>query len=380
MSSSTTVYPLKGAVQHYAWGGKSYIPSFLNIENTDDQPFAEYWIGTHHRGPAQVQVKQEWTDIREVSTLPFLLKILDVNDMLSIQSHPNKHQAEIGFLNENNAGIPIDAKHRVFKDDNHKPELMVALSDFWLLHGFKSIADIRNILESIPPFTPLLSQLTNLKEFFSFLMNMPGIDSDKMLTALKTFLEECDCSDKNQAHYWADKAFAKYGLDKGIFSIYFFNLVKLQTGEAIYQEAGVPHAYLDGQNVEIMANSDNVFRAGLTPKHIDIDLLIEHLVFEPVIPNIITACESTAHEQVFLSPASEFEVRKIDLSAGQDISVNPVSPECYFVLKGRVTIKGEHAEHVFSKGESFFVKDAGVFEIHSQNDSTVFRALTPVMQ
>jgi len=380
MNNQIIIYPLKGAIQHYAWGGHSYIPDLLNLSNENQEPHAEYWIGTHHRGPAQVKISENWTDIRDLTKLPFLLKILDVGDMLSIQSHPNKIQAEVGFENENEAGIPLDAKHRVFKDDNHKPELMVALSDFWLLHGFKSIVDINHLIESVPPFKILQDSLTDLKTFYSHIMRMSTEDSEKILMELKEYLVDQDCSNKDQAHHWASRAFEKYGLDKGIFSIYFFNLVKLIEGEAIYQEAGIPHAYLEGQNVEIMANSDNVFRAGLTPKHIDIDLLIDHLVFETVIPKVIYATKTEDHEEVFLSPATEFEVRQITLCANEQTLLFPKDSECYFVLEGTVKTRGQSAEHEFSKGDSFFVNEAGQFDLIGKTDCRIIRALIPSVQ
>lgn len=380
MDKQTTIYPLKGAIQHYAWGGQSFIPDLLNQSNESDEPHAEYWIGTHHRGAAQIKLAEKWTDIRDVSQLPFLLKILDVADMLSIQSHPNKRQAEIGFKNENDAEIPLDAKHRVFKDDNHKPELMVALSDFWLLHGFRSLKDIKTIIDSIPPFQILASDLTDLKSFYSSIMKMETEKTEKILTDLQSYLEGQDCTDKDEAHYWANRAFQKYGLDKGIFSIYLFNLLKLDEGEAIYQEAGIPHAYLEGQNVEIMANSDNVFRAGLTPKHIDIELLIQHLVFDPIIPHIIRAQDSGTHEVVFKSPATEFEVRQISLESDEQALLVPEQAECYFVLQGRVKTMGQSGEQTFAKGESFFVKDAGRFELTGATNCQIIRALTPSVQ
>ena len=121
---SEGVFPLKGAVQHYAWGGKEFIPKLLGIENPDNNPFAEYWIGTHHRGVAQILKNEEWINLDQISSLPFLMKVLDVQQMLSIQSHPSKEQAELGFKTENQNGIHLDAFNRVFKDDNHKPELM----------------------------------------------------------------------------------------------------------------------------------------------------------------------------------------------------------------------------------------------------------------
>lgn len=380
MSNTTEVYPLKGAVQHYAWGGKDFIPKLLQIDNHNQSPYAEYWIGTHHRGPAQLKINDDWKDIRDISQLPFLLKILDVDDMLSIQSHPNKQQAEIGFAQENDLNIPLDAKHRVFKDDNHKPELMVALSDFWLLHGFKTIEAIQTIIDTIPPFQDFKNELTDLKQSYSYIMNMPSTQSDAILQSLQTYLETVDCTNKDTAHYWALKALSKYGLDKGIFSIYFFNLVKLAPDEAIYQEAGVPHAYLEGQNVEIMANSDNVFRAGLTPKHIDIDLLIDHLNFDPIVPSIIEAKAKTAHEVVYKSPATEFEVRLISLSSQENTSCTTLSPECYFILDGTVKIDAGGASQVFKKGEAMYVAPHKEFVISGIQESRVIRALTPVVQ
>ena len=176
--------------------------------------------------------------------------------MLSIQSHPNKKQAEIGFAKENKEGIPLDAKHRIFKDDNHKPELMMALSDFWLLHGFKSIADIKQTIAETPEFSTLAYRLEDgIKGFYTYLLNMSQGEVTASLTSLRIRLLESEIEDKSHPDYWAKQAFEDYGYDKGIFSIYFYNLVYLRPGQGIYQEAGVPHAYLGGQNVEIMANS-----------------------------------------------------------------------------------------------------------------------------
>lgn len=380
MNNYVLIHPLKGAIQHYDWGGYDFIPDLLSIKNKDQIPHAEYWIGSHHRGPAQIKIGDRWTDIREMKKLPFLLKILDVGDMLSIQSHPNKTQAEIGFKNENEAKIPLDAKHRVFKDDNHKPELMVALSDFWLLHGFKSMKDIKALLREIPPFQKLDIEATDLKSLYSHIMRMENHESDKILQDLQSYLAHQDCTNKDETHYWANRAFEKYGLDKGIFSIYFFNLVKLLEGEAIYQEAGIPHAYLEGQNVEIMANSDNVFRAGLTPKHIDIDLLIDHLVFETIIPKIIHPKKYSSIEIVFISPATEFEVRQISLDSDEMTLLAPNNSECYFVLEGAVKTVGQSGVQEFEKGDSFFVNEAGKFELKGKTRCKIIRALTPIAQ
>jgi len=378
MIENLGLHPLKGVVQHYAWGGSTFIPQLLDIENKDQKPHAEYWIGTHAKGPAQILQDNEWTDLSEITKLPFLLKILDVNAMLSIQSHPNKVQAEIGYLRENKQGIPMVAAHRVFRDDNHKPELMVALSDFWLLHGFRSLESINSWIQKISAFQKAFpDQVEDIKSFYTSIMRMEDDIRDLILSELKEELKNLDTSDKSQPHYWAHRAFEAYGMDKGIFSIYFYNLVQLKEGEAIYQEAGIPHAYLEGQNIEIMANSDNVFRAGLTPKHIDIDLLLEHLSFEEVIPQVILPEASSNAEVRYPSPASEFEIRIITLKDGSQVKTDSFSEECYFTLEGRVKIESEAENFISNKGESFYLSKAKQIQINALSDTRLVRAVTP---
>ncbi len=378
MSQTTTIYPLRGVIQHYAWGGQHYIPSLLGTENADGQPHAEYWIGTHSKGPAQVKVDADWQDLTTLTKLPYLLKILDVNAMLSIQSHPNKGQAQIGFDRENEAGIPLDAPHRVFRDDNHKPELMVALSDFWLLHGFRSLESIRQWVQEMPAFRAAFSEeITDIESFYTRIMRMSEAEQRSILTDLQQDLKEVDTEDKDLPHYWALRAFESYGMDPGIFSIYLYNLVHLRTGEAIYQEAGIPHAYLEGQNIEIMANSDNVFRAGLTPKHIDIDLLLAHLSFDTVVPKVITSEASSSFERRYPSPATEFEIRIIDVTAATQVTINSFSPECYFVLDGQVQIESEANDFLCQKGESFYASKDIQIQLNALSDTRLVRAITP---
>lgn len=371
------VFPLQGAVQNYAWGGKDFIAELFGIDQTDQKPIAEYWVGVHSRGMAKIYYKGSWQELQYVSKLPYLLKILDVNEMLSIQSHPNKQQAEIGFANEERKKIPLNAKHRVFKDDNHKPELMVALSDFWLLHGFKSEEDIQQTISSVPEFKSLEVELQNgIESLYTFLMKLGEVQLEEMLTPLKVRLSKENPSSKDQPDYWANLAFDKYGFDRGIFSIYLFNLVQLKEGEAIYQEAGIPHAYLEGKNIEIMANSDNVFRAGLTPKHIDVDLLLAHLDFAPVVPQLIQSTLVNAIEKVYKSPAKEFELRVINLSI-QDYRLNTKFDECYIVLKGGLTVVSDDRIHNFRRGDCFFVKALEDIIMKPQPDTKLVRATLP---
>ena len=372
------VFPLRGVIQDYAWGGKTFISELFNIENKEQKPFAEYWVGVHPRGVAQIKYEGKWQDLDCFCKLPFLLKILDVDQMLSIQSHPNKKQAEIGYAREEKEGIPITAKHRIFKDDNHKPELMVALGDFWLLHGFKHQEDIKKTIASIPEFAGLEIELDRgVKEFFTFLLQLSDDQLGELLRPLKERLATEQPTDKNTPDYWAAHAFNDYGFDKGIFSIYFFNLVYLKEGEAIYQEAGIPHAYLEGKNIEIMANSDNVFRAGLTPKHVDAQVLLAHLDFSAVVPQIILATELSSNEKVYKSPAKEFEVRILNLKS-EDHAIKSTADECFIVLSGETNLVTDSSIDSYRQGDCIFSSEGQQMIFKPDSDCTIVRATLPV--
>lgn len=371
------VFPLKGVVQYYAWGGKTYLSELFGIDNPDQSPMAEYWVGVHPRGISQIEDQGEWKNLSSISQVPFLLKILDVNQMLSIQSHPNKKQAEIGFAKEEAEGIPRDAKHRIFKDDNHKPELMVALNDFWLLHGFKSIEKIKETFSENPEFKVFEGKVgEGIEPLYTYLMNLDEDQIVETLSPLKERLNKEQPSDKDHPDYWANLAFDDYGFDRGIFSIYLYNLVHLKFGEAIYQEAGVPHAYLEGRNIEIMANSDNVFRAGLTPKHMDVEVLLAHLDFDPVTPLVIHSSELNTNEKVYKSPAKEFEIKLISVS-GEDYGFTTPFDECFIVLSGNITVVSARRIQSFGQGDCFFCSAEQEIIMKSEASAEIVRATLP---
>jgi len=195
------VLPIDGKVQHYAWGGYHYIPDLLNSGKKEGEPYAEYWLGTHDRGSAEyhregdhpVLIKEyigafpELTlgtqAARQFGRLPYLLKVLDVRDMLSIQVHPSLMEARTAFKEENRKGIPLDAPERNYKDNNHKPELVFALSEFWLLHGFKPVAALQQILNATPELQYLLPVFNdgNYRELYRTVMEMPEEETDLRL-------------------------------------------------------------------------------------------------------------------------------------------------------------------------------------------------------
>ncbi len=217
------IFKIVGKVQHYAWGGFEYIPQLLSIDNAENKTFAEYWLGAHpsasstlltENGPKswaeQISLHPEFHLGSEVfkrfGELPFLLKVLDVREMLSIQVHPSKEGAEIGFDEEEAIGVPINAPYRNYKDRNHKPEMMIALDEFWLLHGFKKEAEINNVLETVEEFESLKNIFKTEGYFglYKTVMEMPQKEVDDLLLSLVK-RELTISSAKNESGYWVNK-------------------------------------------------------------------------------------------------------------------------------------------------------------------------------
>lgn len=399
MNLNHRIFKLKGVVQHYSWGGFDFIPNLLNIENKEHKPFAEYWMGAHPNHSSVIEdgksislnefISQNAETVlgekvvQKFLSLPYLLKVLDVRQMLSIQVHPSKSAAAVAFEEENKKGIAVNAPNRNYKDKNHKPELMVALSDFWLLHGFKKQDGLRKILQSKKEFE-FLSEVFENDSYQGLYEEVMTMDQKKVDQILHSLLQpilplyERNTLKKESEDFWAARAaliFSKSGsYDRGIFSIYFFNLVHLRKGEAIYQPAGMPHAYLEGQNVEIMANSDNVLRAGLTDKHIDVAELMKHVKFEPTIPNIINP---TSDHKVFSSPAQEFELQQYCLKENQQQTVKAKTGETFLVMNGEVQLECNHENINVHRGDSFFAIAESEIELKALSDVDLFRVTVP---
>jgi mannose-6-phosphate isomerase len=322
----------------------------------------------------------------EFGSLPYLLKVLDVRQMLSIQVHPDKESAKKSFEKENEQGIPLTAPNRNYKDANHKPELMVALSDFWLLHGFKPANELEEILEAVPEFNFLLSYFENegYEGLYQKVMTMTQEEVNSLLEPVITKiapLYENGELQKSEESFWAARAaetFCRKGqYDKGIFSIYFFNLLHLKKGEGIYQDVGLPHAYLEGQNMEIMANSDNVLRAGLTDKHIDVPELMKHTVFTATVPNIIVP---PAHASFinYENPSVEFQLSSFAYKEGEQALFEATSAEIILVLEGSVRLNASNSEIVLQKGEAAFVVAATSYIATATTETHFFKAGVPL--
>lgn len=315
--------------------------------------------------------------------LPFLLKVQDVKDILSIQVHPSKAEAEKGFDREEAEGIPINAPYRNYKDRNHKPEVLVALSEFWLLHGFRQIPEIEKILGETPEFNVLLPYFKKegLQALYQFVMEMEQPEINALLINLvKREIRRKNDGELTKAlpGWWIAKLFAHKDeigdIDRAVFSIYFFNIVKVNPGEGVFQGAGVPHAYLEGQTIELMANSDNVLRAGLTPKHIDVPELMKHTIFESIVPEVMQGNPLLTGEKVYPCPVPDFGIAKIELSSTLAYSSMTKSLEIIIATEGGAFINNSL---VLKRGEAVVIFAGESYTIQASGPCTLFRAFVP---
>jgi mannose-6-phosphate isomerase len=416
------VLTLRGVVQHYEWGGHNFIPDLLGIENATRRPFAELWIGAHAKAPSLAEVAGASEPLNKLiaeapdailgqaanarfgGRLPYLFKILDVRKMLSIQAHPTLEQARRGFARENAEGIGLAASCRNYKDDNHKPEIGVALTEFWMLHGFRPLEQIAATFTQTPELGALMPGFTQrlvqagghaghhdhearrelLRELYSTLMTMPQEQVDLLLDGLLARLQANPTSDKNSADYWALRAAENFPLpgghrDRGIFSVYLLNLVHLLPGQGTFQPAGVLHAYLEGVNVELMANSDNVLRGGLTTKHVDVPELLNILTFEGGTPNVLDGELTSSQERVYRTPAAEFELSRIGLAPQSRCAGDAAyGPKALLVLDGSATLTSARQCLSLRRGSIAFVPCGTDFVIETRAEGlVVFQAGLP---
>ncbi len=396
----TKLFALTGKIQSYSWGGRQFIPKLLS-KDQKGQKVAEYCLGAHVNSPSIVATDDGEIALntfldsnlnqtlgaeiaKKFGRLPFLFKVLDVNDMLSIQVHPSKLEAEKGFKIENAKGIPLDASFRNYKDDNHKPEIMVALSEFWLLHGFLAKEQLTQRLNDIPEFKGLLNvfKKDGYLGLYKTVMEQSQEESDKILSPLINRIlpiYKAGRLDKSNPDYWAAKAFDmskdKNALDKGIFSIYFFNIVRANKGEAIFQDNGIPHAYLQGQNIELMANSDNVLRAGLTPKHVDVPELLKHVVFEETEPHLMSGeLHKDGIETIYKSPAPDFELSKIELEKTHKYHAKAKTAQILMVIEGEAMIQEGETSLECKKGDSVLLTSEADYKISTLSKVIIYKA------
>ncbi|MCL4116444.1 UNVERIFIED_CONTAM: hypothetical protein GTU68_064581 [Idotea baltica] len=375
----TNIFKLDNVIQNYAWGSQTSIQQLFGIENQEGLPQAEIWMGAHPNGCSKVEATGEllselikkypietlgrYTHQR-FGDLPYLFKVLAADKPLSVQVHPKLSDAKLGFEKENQQGIELGAFNRNYKDANHKPELVYALTFYRAMNGFRPIAEMVSIFEqaNVSVLSEAVAQLkasptsSSLQAFFTTVMSLTGKDKTDALAQL---IEGSDTKAKTKV---AREAFGmvaefseEFSDDIGLFSPLMLNVIELEPGEAMFLHAATPHAYVQGTGLEIMANSDNVLRAGLTPKHMDIEELISHTEFHSIpFDDIRLHPIKKERKHSYPIPVDDFGFEIIEVveeSAEQYVR----GAEILFCIEGEVIIESDDSVTTLHAGQSVFV-------------------------
>ncbi|MEU7079720.1 mannose-6-phosphate isomerase, class I [Streptomyces sp. NPDC046409] len=407
---------LSNTVRPYAWGSTTAIPELLGTAPTGE-PQAEMWMGAHPGAPSRLTRpaasgsaghasgsaghasgsagpatgEQTLTDVidadpeRELGSatvrtfgprLPFLLKLLAAGAPLSLQVHPDLEQAQQGYADEERRGVPLDAPHRTYKDANHKPELICALTPFDGLCGFRRPAEAADLIaalgvDSLKPYVDLLRASPEDRALREVLTAILTADPDEMT---HTVAEAAEAAERlGGAHAPYAQIAHHYPGDPGVIAAMLLNHVQLQPGEAMFLGAGVPHAYLDGLGVEIMANSDNVLRCGLTPKHIDVPELLRIVRFEATEPAVLRPEAAPTGEELYETPVDEFRLSRYVLPpGGAPVDLTAATPQILLCTAGAPRA----GQIALAPGESVFVPADETVEV--AGTGTLFRATVVV--
>ncbi len=393
-------YRLKNTIQHYPWGSRNaeaFIARLLGIIPDGDQAFAELWMGAHPKAPSLVidperspQTLTEWIADNPgerlslnhskslAGGLPYLFKVLSADQALSIQAHPNKSQAE--------ALHQRDPQH--YPDSNHKPEIAIAIDHLDALIGFISNEEFKILLKSTPELDDLISEsnteILNLRTAVLKLLEMSQDHSDAIESCISALFSRLKTKEKPTK---AEGLFLKQSKlsgkqDIGLIFLFFLNRVHLKAGEAVFLPPGVPHAYLKGNIIECMANSDNVVRLGLTEKFCDALTLSEILVFDEQTDFRVPG-SNDGKLHAYLSPTKEFTVKSLELLAGElEAFTSRSKLTLFLVLEGEISLRWSTAEssstYVYRRGNSFITPANLIeFTLQAKNNSKLYLVEIP---
>jgi mannose-6-phosphate isomerase len=399
---------LKNEIKEYVWGSRTFIADLTGMSSPSEKPQAEMWLGAHPnassmavmdnlRIPLNDLIKDAPREILGISVadkfsnrLPFLFKLLAAAKPLSIQAHPNKEHATEGFGRENIKGIPLDSPDRNYKDQNHKPEIICALTPLHALKGFRGNQGILDLMDSVDAQsaglkTDLLRdrpENEGLKGFFRSILTM---NKEQQNLAIEMIMGKVNGMTTPEPVFdWIKRLYNEYPGDIGVLSPLFLNMVSLKPEEALYIAAGELHAYLGGAGLELMANSDNVIRGGLTPKHIDVTELIDILEFAHNEPQIIQPEDIGNNEAVYPAGSDEFILSVVNLKGAGSKSLyhqgsSQRSAEILLCTEGKASIKDLYSGEILqvSKGMSLFIPAAVKGYIIS-GAATLYKAATPL--
>ncbi len=379
---------MTGTIQPYAWGSPTFIPQLLGAEPTG-APQAELWLGAHHSAPSlvggrpldQLVAEDASGVVGQASVdefgaqLPFLMKVLAADKPLSLQAHPSREQAEAGFARENEAGVPADARDRLYSDDWPKPEALCALMDTEALCGFRDPEDTYELFDRLgsgdamaligPLVDASLDPAERIREVFQVILRLPEDQLDVVDEVVAAAEDVSDVSGDDAFATFAQTARElgdAYPRDPGVLAALLMNRISLRPDEAVFLPAGNLHAYLHGGGVEIMANSNNVLRGGLTPKHVDVDELLSILDFTPGFAGLVPQVEESPGVWRYDTPAPEFALWRAELTTPATLPEPVEGPELpgsdlgrvLLVTNGELTLSSESGELDLVRGQSAF--------------------------
>ncbi|MFP4509775.1 MAG: mannose-6-phosphate isomerase, class I [Spirochaetaceae bacterium] len=387
------VLRLKNQLKAYDWGDRVAIPRFLGLKPSDG-PVAEMWMGAHPAGSSVVETAEgrevplvELIAAQPAETLgrmsgsavhelPFLFKLLAAERALSIQVHPSREQAAVGYAWENSRGIALDARERTYKDSNHKPELIRAAGPFWAMSGFRdpydslpliraagiTAADTRGVLREVLAMSSAEVTAAHSR------LSLPPVDPEELYRDHGELTDEIRLA-------WVRELQQQYGPDPGTLAPLFLNIVRLDTGEALFQGAGLVHAYLRGFGFEVMANCDNVLRAGLTSKYMNVNELLDIVNFDSAPPARVVPRETGPGVEEYVCPVPDFRLLQARVAEGPREITTGGCPAIVLCVEGSVTAGGAEAL-TLKRGESAFIGGAHEgFTLAPASSGTPARAL-----
>ncbi len=384
------LYPLTAPIKDYAWGSKTLLPEFTGAP-ASETPQAEMWFGTHPTTPTRLA---DGTALADLVDLPYLVKLLAAAQPLSIQAHPPLEHAKAGYAAEDAAGIDLADPRRTYRDANHKPEMLIALTDFTAMAGFRKtddaaatfddLAELVADAELVETLRALAGQLRQgkLKAVFGQLVDPDGPfwQSDGWTAAIFAAVDRSDTQDRYLQN--ALKAAVIHPDDPGALVALLMNLTDLSPGDALFIPSGTIHAYVSGLGLEVMATSDNVIRGGLTVKHVDVAELGKVVDFTPGAPPIITPSVRTIDDVLvtrFTPPVEDFALTRYDLPAGTSLTITATTPRIVVGTLGTARLTSGDDRAFVPPGAGMYIPgDGHGLDLSAPDeDVTIFMASKP---
>lgn len=387
------MFALTNEVRHYAWGSRTAMAEFLGQPSPSSEPEAELWIGAYPRLPSRLADGRSLTELiaadpeaalgaaalaRFGPRLPFLMKVLTIGAPLSLQAHPNAAQAAAGFAAEVSAGMPIDDPMRHYRDTRHKPEMLCALTPVEAFGGLQAVPDAVALLDelAVPELDGLRTSLTGagLQDSVRWVFDLPNEDVAGTVAALGKAASAVREGPRHAGLQWISRLSEQYPQDRGVVLTVLCEYIRLEPGDALAIPAGCLHGYLSGMGVEVMAESDNVLRGGLTEKHVDVAELQRVLDFSGTTAEVSHGVPDSDGRTRFPTDAREFTLSRLKVS--EPVALPGGRPTIVLAVKGCASLRSPEGTTLeLPRGQAAFLP-AGDHGIELSGPAVVFEATT----